>query len=109
MGGSWRIVLAALVAVLLVSVSVGVAAAGNRVRANNFSFKPRTITIHKGERVVWKRTEGKHTVTFKTGSFDKVINASHPRASKRFRHRGTFRYYCRFHRSLGMKGKVVVE
>jgi plastocyanin len=108
--GSRRLGAAALVAVLLVALSVGVASAGgNRVRASNFHFKPRTITIQKGERVVWKRTEGRHTVTLKTGSFDKVISASHPRASKRFRHRGTFRYYCRFHRSLGMRGKVVVE
>jgi plastocyanin len=28
---------------------------------------------------------------------------------RRFNQRGTFRYSCRFHRSLGMTGKVVVK
>ena len=108
--GLRRVGAVALAVTLLVVLTVGVASAGgNRVRATNFNFKPRTITIQKGERVTWKRIEGKHTVTLKNGSFDKVISRAHPRARKRFRHRGTFRYFCRFHRSLGMKGKVVVE
>ena len=103
----WGIVLAAtLVAVLTVGVA---SAGGNRVRASNFSFKPAKIVIQKGQRVTWKRVEGKHTVTFKGSSFDKVLSRSHPRVSKRFHRRGTFRYYCRFHRALGMKGRVVVR
>jgi len=96
--------------VTTLALVVGVASAGgDRVRANNFNFKPRTVTIQKGQRVVWKRAEGRHTVTFRNGSYDKSLNRAHPRRARRFRKRGTFRYYCRFHLSQGMKGKVVVQ
>jgi len=98
--------------ILIVSLGVAALAAsagGSRVRASNFKFKPGTITIQKGQSVTWKRINGRHTVTLKNGSFDKVLSRSHPRRSLRFNSRGTFRYYCRFHRTLGMKGKVVVQ
>jgi plastocyanin len=92
------------------AVAVGVAgASGNTVKAVNYSFKPGTITISKGQAVTWKRVEGRHTVTLKDGSFDKTLTKSHSTRSRTFNKRGTFRYYCRFHRSLGMKGKVVVQ
>jgi len=106
--GAWRIGGIVLVATLIVAAAVASAAA-NRVRATNYSFTPRTITIQKGQAVTWKRVEGRHTVTLRNGSFDKVLSRSHPRRTRRFRERGTFRYYCRFHRSLGMRGKVVVQ
>jgi len=93
-----------------IALGVGVAdAGGGGVKATNFSFKPRTITVHKGERVKWHWVQGKHTVTFKKGSFDKIISKRHRTVARRFHKRGTFRYYCRFHRSLGMKGKIVVK
>jgi plastocyanin len=98
--------------VLIVSLAVAALAAtagGSRVKASNFDFKPGTITIQKGQKVTWKRVKGRHTVTLKNGSFDKVLSKGHPSRSLRLTKRGTFRYYCRFHRSLGMKGKVVVR
>jgi plastocyanin len=92
------------------TLGLGVAQAGAaRVDASNYVFKPKTVTIEKGQRVVWKRINGRHTVTFRKGSYDKSLNKAHPRRARTFRKRGTFRYYCRPHRSLGMKGKVVVE
>jgi plastocyanin len=103
-----RIGVIALVATLALVVGAATAA-GDRVRASNYSFKPRTVTIQKGQSVTWKRVEGRHTVTLRDGSFDKVLSKSHPRRSLSFDQPGTFRYYCRFHRSLGMKGKVVVQ
>ena len=103
-----RVAAAALATTL--ALIVGVASAGGAsVRAVNFSFKPAKITIQKGQKVTWKRIEGRHTVTLKNGSFDKVLSRAHPRASLKFNRRGTFRYFCRFHRSLGMKGKVIVR
>jgi plastocyanin len=100
----------AITLVATLALAVGAASAGGeRVRASNFNFKPGKITIQKGQKVTWKRIEGRHTVTLKNGSFDKVLSKSHPRRSLRFTKRGTFRYYCRPHRSLGMKGKVVVQ
>lgn len=101
---------AAITLVSATALAVGAASAGGaHVRASNFRFRPATITIQAGHAVRWKWVQGRHTVTFKNGSFDKVLSRSHPRRSRRFNERGTFRYYCRFHRSLGMKGKVVVR
>jgi plastocyanin len=92
------------------TLAVGVAQAGAaRVDASNYAFKPRTVTIQKGDQVVWKRVNGSHTVTFRKGPYDKSLNKAHPRRARTFKKRGTFRYYCRPHRALGMKGKVVVN
>jgi len=91
-------------------LGVGVAqAGGGTVNASNFDFKPKTITIQKGQKVTWKRVNGRHTVTFVKGSYDKTLNKANPTRSRTFKKLGTFKYYCRFHRSLGMKGKVVVK
>ena len=110
--GSWsrmrRVGVITLTATL--ALGVGVAqAGGGTVNASNFSFKPKTITIQKGQKVTWKRVNGRHTVTFVKGSYDKTLNKSHPARSRTFKRIGTFKYYCRFHRALGMRGKVVVK
>jgi plastocyanin len=81
---------------------------GTKVRAVNFAFKPKAVTIQKGARVTWKNVQGKHTVTFRNGSFDRVISGDE-HVSRKFRHRGTFRYICRFHIGQGMRGKVIVK
>lgn len=91
-------------------LGVGVAqAGGGTVNASNYNFKPKTITISKGQTVTWKWVNGRHTVTFVKGSYDKILNRKHPKRTRTFKRAGTFKYYCRFHRSLGMRGKVVVQ
>ena len=105
-----RVRIGVVTAIVTLSLGVGVAEAGGGVvKASNFSFKPRTMTVHKGDKVKWRWLQGKHTVTFKQGSFDKILSKSHRTAARRFHKPGTFKYYCRFHRSLGMKGKIVVK
>jgi plastocyanin len=95
--------------VLALGLAVGSASGGGRtVKANNYSFKAKTVTIQKGDKVTWDDVQGKHTVTLKNGSFDKVLHKGDS-VSLKFNHRGTFRYVCRFHKSLGMRGKVVVK
>jgi plastocyanin len=87
-----------------------------RVAVKDDFFSPKTITIKRGTRVRWdvKGVDG-HTVTFRTvpagvgrvkgtGIMDEGEHYSHT-----FRKRGTYRYVCRLHVSLGMKGKVVVR
>jgi plastocyanin len=92
------------------ALGVGVAqAGGGTVNASNFSFKPKTITIQKGQKVTWKRVNGRHTVTFVKGSYDKTLSRANPTRSRTFKNAGTFKYFCRFHRSLGMTGKVIVQ
>lgn len=83
-------------------------AASESVKAKNYSFGPKTVTIEEGDKVVWKNKAGQHTVTFNNGRFDKSISGD-DRVSRKFTQSGTFRYYCRPHKALGMKGKVVVE
>jgi plastocyanin len=83
-------------------------AATETVKAKNYSFGPKTVTISKGDKVVWRNVAGSHTVTFNNGSYDKSISGD-DRVSRKFNRTGTFRYYCRPHKGLGMKGKVVVE
>jgi plastocyanin len=105
-----RKVLILLAATMLaLGLAVGSASGGGRtVKAENFDFKPKTVTIAKGDKVTWKNVEGRHSVTLKNGTFDKVISGDET-VSRKFKHSGTFRYYCRFHKALGMRGKVVVE
>jgi plastocyanin len=105
-----RKVLIPLSAVLLVAglAATLASAASEPVNAKNYSFGPKTVTISKGDKVVWRNKAGSHTVTFNNGSFDKSISGD-DRVSRKFNNRGTYRYYCRPHKALGMKGKVVVE
>jgi plastocyanin len=104
-----RALITITMAALALGLVVGQASGGGTtVKAVNFDFKPKTVTIQKGGRVIWKNRAGKHTVTFKTGTYDKVISGDE-QVSRRFRRTGTFRYFCRFHRQQGMRGKVIVN
>ena len=99
----------AVTAVVTIALGVGVAQAGPTVNASNYSFKPKTITIQKGQTVTWKWVNGSHTVTFVKGSYDKTLNKANPTRRRAFKTAGTYKYYCRFHRTLGMTGKIVVQ
>jgi plastocyanin len=91
-------------------LGVGVAqAGGGTVSASNYSFKPKTITIAKGQTVTWKWVNGSHSVTFVKGTYNKTLNRANPTRTRTFKRVGTFKYHCRFHRSLGMTGRVVVQ
>lgn len=107
-----RFAIAAMAAILVLAIGGGQASAGggNLVKARNFEFTPQRITISAGEKVTWKATEGDHTVTLKNGGLDQEISASgDPKVSAKFRKPGTYRYFCRFHKRKGMKGKVIVK
>jgi plastocyanin len=102
--------MAIVTVVATLALGVGVAqAGGGSVKGSNFDFRPRTIRINKGSKVTWRWVNGRHTVTFVKGSYNKTLTRSHQTRSRTFKKRGRFKYYCRFHRSLGMRGKVVVK
>lgn len=103
-----RVLILVVTMTLALGLVGGQASGGPVVRVTNFDFKPRTVTIQKGGRVTWRNVRGRHTVTFRNGSFHRVISGEQ-RVSKTFRNRGTFRYLCRFHKALGQTGKVIVE
>jgi plastocyanin len=97
-----------VIATLALGVSVA-QAGGGTVKGSNFRFAPKTLTITKGSKVTWSWVNGAHTVTFVKGSFNKALNSAHQRVSRTLKNPGTYKYYCRFHRSLGMTGKIVVN
>jgi plastocyanin len=72
----------------------------------NFAFRPATVEIAKGQRVVFSNTANvPHTAT-RTGSFDTKRIKPGRSAGVRFKQAGTFRYHCKIHPQ--MRGKVVV-
>jgi plastocyanin len=71
-------------------------------------YKPNTITINKGDRVMWVNMDfGIHTVTDKQGSF----SSKDLRPDQTFEHIfssiGTYDYQCRLHPD--MTGKIIVN
>jgi plastocyanin len=97
-----------VIATLALGVSLA-QAGGGTVKASNYKFAPKALTITKGSKVTWKWVNGRHTVTFVKGSFNKALNKTHPSVSRTFATPGTYKYYCTFHKSLGMTGKIVVQ
>jgi len=72
----------------------------------NFAFRPATVEISKGQRVVFANTANvAHTAT-RAGSFDTKRIKPGRSAGVRFNQAGTFRYHCKIHPQ--MRGKVIV-
>jgi plastocyanin len=103
-----RLIQLAATAAVVFLIGAWPASAGGPVKAVNFDFKPKRMSVSRGDRVTWKNVEGRHTVTARRGRFDKVISGNE-RVSRRFKKSGTWRYICRFHVDQGMKGKVIVR
>lgn len=78
-----------------------------RVKIRSFKFKPPTLRISRGDRVVWvNRDRALHTAT-RRGSFDTGVIPAGKAVSVRFKRRGTYRYICTLHPV--MRGKVIVR
>ena len=76
-----------------------------RVSAYNNYFSPKTVSVRRGGKVVWKVRQGVHNIR---GSGMNSANLGQGRTySKKFKRRGTYRYVCTLHR--GMKGAVKVR
>ncbi|MDY6780150.1 MAG: halocyanin domain-containing protein [Halobacteria archaeon] len=93
-----------------VTVKVGV---GDR----NYAFGPAVVKVSPGTKVVWEWTGkgGSHNVVAKEGTGVQLMKSSNLKSKKgatyshTFDTAGTYKYFCTPHRSLGMKGVVVVE
>ena len=73
----------------------------------SFAYKPPTLTISRGSKVVFANTSSRpHTATRK-GSFTTGRIKAGESASISFSQKGTFRYHCTIHPF--MKGKIVVD
>jgi plastocyanin len=85
------------------------------ISGKNFSFNPSTITVKKGDRVkiTFNNTEGFHD--FVISEFGAATKQAKSPATEVIEFTadkaGSFEYYCSVgaHRSMGMKGTLVVE
>ncbi len=79
------------------------------VEMKNFAFSPSTLTIKKGDTVVWtNRDSTQHTVTSDSGT---ELNSERLSQEETYSHtfntQGTFSYHCTPHPS--MNGKIIVQ
>ena len=89
-----------------VTVAVGVEANGS-----NFGFGPAAVRVSAGTTVVWEWNGlgSSHNVVEENGSFESELVAEEGHTfSRTFEEPGVVRYYCTPHRTMGMKGVVVV-
>ena len=104
-----------LAAFLLLSAGIGSPASAaaptasasksETVTIKNFSYKPGTIRIDPGDRVVWANLDDvKHTATSPSFTTGKIKPGK--AVAVKFGSRGTYRYHCTIHPD--MTGKVVV-
>ncbi len=77
------------------------------VKIEDFAFRPATLKIAPGSKVVFSNTGGvTHTAT-RDGGFDTGRIRPGKTATVSFKQKGTFRYHCTIHSS--MRGKIVVD
>jgi len=86
---------------------------GSEANGGSFGFAPTVLKVSPGTAVTWEWTGngGGHNVVFENTGIDSGTPAAEP--STTFRHTfedsGQYLYACAPHRSLGMKGAVIVE
>jgi halocyanin-like protein len=90
-------------------VTVAVGASGN---GGNFAFDPAAVRVSTGTTVVWEWTGqgAQHNVAAEGGGFESDLSSEEGYTFEHtFSETGTYKYVCTPHRTLGMKGVVVVE
>jgi plastocyanin len=74
---------------------------------DNFTFKPDTITVPVGTKLVWENDDDiPHSIVETMGKFHSAALDTEDKFSFTFDNVGTFEYFCGLHPH--MKGKVVV-
>ena len=90
-----------------VAITVGAEANGG-----NWGYGPAAVRVSTGTTVVWEWSGrgGPHDVVAEDGSFSsEQRNGAGHTYTQTFEESGVVKYYCTPHRTLGMKGVVVVE
>ena len=101
--------LSALVLVLLVAVPVA-SGATRTVKLQSQSFAPRTITIHRGDKIRFRWVSGFHNVRRVSGpAFRKIASRQGGSVTRAFTRTGRYRLVCSIHRDLGMYLTVRVK
>ena len=89
------------------TVEVGVEANGG-----NYGYSPAAVRVDTGTTVVWEWTGlgAQHNVVEENAAYESELTSEEGFTFEHtFEEAETSRYYCTPHRSLGMKGVVVVE
>ncbi|WP_435079602.1 halocyanin domain-containing protein [Halococcus sp. AFM35] len=89
-------------------IEVAVGAKGNR---GNFAFSPPAIRVNPGTTVTWRWTGdgGAHNVVAENGAFEsKIASEAGHTFTHTFEKKGAVKYACVPHRSMGMRGAVLV-
>ena len=88
----------------IAAAPAGAVPTGAKVTITNYEFTASSVTIKKGQKVVWKFVEGKHNVK------GKGFKSPTQRSGKYkfvFAKKGTYSYVCTIHPD--MKGTVTVK
>ncbi len=106
-----KLALMAVVASIAVAAAVVPAQAGSSktVAVKNNAFSPGTVKIRRGDKVVWKWTQGgvPHNVTPASGGAgSKTTSRKGATFAKTFSKAGTFKYVCTIHSSMKLTVKV---
>jgi len=109
-----RIVVTITLAALLAIGAVAPATAVT-IRGSGTQWRPARVNIDRGDRVRWRAASGNHTVRAYGGNwrFSREL-AQGESVARRFRQRGTYRFFCSIHGSVsagqctGMCGRVRV-
>jgi halocyanin-like protein len=77
---------------------------------SNFAYDPAAIRVDPGTTVAWEWSGdgGGHSVTHAGSEFTSAVQTTGS-FTHTFAEAGVYRYYCKPHTTLGMKGVVVVE
>ena len=82
-------------------------AATHTVKIDGMKYEPATLTVKRGDRIVWQNKDVvPHTATAK-GAFDSGSIATGKSWSRKLSKPGSFDYICTFH--PGMTAQVVVQ
>ena len=78
-----------------------------RIAIDNFTFKPATITVSRGTRIVWENDDDiPHSLVETQGKFHSPALDTEDKFGFTFNQAGTIEYFCGLHPH--MTGKVVV-
>ncbi|MDQ3878181.1 MAG: plastocyanin/azurin family copper-binding protein [Actinomycetota bacterium] len=104
MGKAARLAMVGVMSAALIGGVPAVSQGGTaRVKAvgtfPNFSWQPPSKTVAKGTTVIWKNaTSSKHSVTaYRKGWSKNTVIQAGEKTKFRFKHTGTYFYFCRFH------------
>lgn len=98
---------ASLLAATLLALPLAAAAETHTVRIENMQFVPAVLTVHAGDRIVWRNQDlVPHTATA-AGVFDSGVIAPGKSAASVAGKPGRHGYVCTLH--PGMKGEVVIQ